>query len=168
MWNYCLLSYFWKKQRRGWFDPSIKYLYSTGRSAISISWSDFPFVSTTFLFTKITDIKQNAPKTVYRIWAPICSSNGRKSKPTKKFITCLCPNHQECQASTRFFFSLISITFSCCIRRENRREDNKQRRNHKPNQNRTKHPMKFYYRYISLFYGGRMFSPLNFVPLPRL
>lgn len=94
-----------KKQRRWLIDPSIMYLYSTGRSAISISWSDFPFVSTTCLFTKNTAIKQNVPKTVYRTWAPICSSNGRKSKPTKKFITYSCPNQQECETSTRFLFS---------------------------------------------------------------
>lgn len=63
-------------------------LYSGARRATSISWSDLPLVSTTFFFTKATAIKQNVAKIVYKIWGPICSSKRRKSRPTKKFITC--------------------------------------------------------------------------------
>lgn len=63
------------------------HYWSWGRSAISISWSDFPLVSTTFLFTNATAIKQNVAKPEYRSWGPIFSNSCRKSNPTKKFIT---------------------------------------------------------------------------------
>jgi hypothetical protein len=63
-------------------------LYSGGISAISISWSDFPFVSNTFFFTKNTATRQKLPKTVYKTKGPICSSKRKNKRPTKKFITC--------------------------------------------------------------------------------
>jgi hypothetical protein len=64
------------------------YLYSDGRSAISISWSDFPFVSKTLFFTKNTATKQKEAKIEYSITAPSWSSKGKNNRPTKKFITC--------------------------------------------------------------------------------
>lgn len=67
--------------------PGKECLYSCGRSAISISWSDLPLVSTTFLFTKTTAIKQKVQNIEYKSCGPSCSSKRRKSKPTKKFIT---------------------------------------------------------------------------------
>lgn len=66
--------------------------YSCGSRAISISWSDFPLVSTTFLFTKTTAIMQKVVNIEYRSCAPSFSSNGRNSKPTKKFITWRIPS----------------------------------------------------------------------------
>lgn len=72
------------------------YPYTDGRSATSISWSVFPFVSTTFFFTYITAPKQKVPKIVYRTFAPICSSKGKNNKPTKKLITCKHINVYQC------------------------------------------------------------------------
>lgn len=77
--------------------------YSWGRSAISISWSDFPLVSTTFLFTNATAIKQNVAKAEYRSCGPIFANNCRKSNPTKKFITWKALMDQWTTGSARHF-----------------------------------------------------------------
>lgn len=63
------------------------YLYSGGRSAISISWSDLPFVSTTFLHTNIAAIKQKDANMEYKTCGPSCSNICKNSRPTKKFTT---------------------------------------------------------------------------------
>lgn len=62
-------------------------LYSCGRRAISISWSDFPFVSITFLFTKTTAIAQKVANMEYNRCGPSCSSKRKNISPTKKFTT---------------------------------------------------------------------------------
>lgn len=77
----------WSASSSKHFYRIIKHLYSCGRSAISISWSDFPLVSTTFRFTKTTASMQKVPNIEYRSCGPNCSNSCKNSNPTKKFIT---------------------------------------------------------------------------------
>lgn len=60
-------------------------LHSAGRRASSISWRDFPFVSSIFFFTKANPIKQKVAKNVYTSLGPSSSSNRKNNRPTKKF-----------------------------------------------------------------------------------
>uniref|UniRef100_A0A7C9DWW2 Uncharacterized protein n=1 Tax=Opuntia streptacantha TaxID=393608 RepID=A0A7C9DWW2_OPUST len=80
-----------------------RFFIQLGRRASSISWSDFPLVSNTFLLTKTNPIKQKVAKMAYRTFGPSCSSNRKKNRPTKKFIT-------QCTAKQRpMAFALIRL-----------------------------------------------------------
>lgn len=92
--NPCLHLFYWS-----FFKQENNFHYSCGRRAISISWSDFPLVSTTFLFTKATAIKQKVPNIEYKSCGPSCSNSRKNSRPTKKFITWRRPYIQESKSS---------------------------------------------------------------------